>query len=64
MSIFFIKRPIFAWVLAIIVMLAGIIAILKLPIEQYPDVAPTAIQIQVNYPGADAVTMQNTVTQI
>lgn len=64
MSIFFIKRPIFAWVLAIIVMLAGVIAILKLPVEQYPDVAPTAIQIQVNYPGADAVTMQNTVTQI
>ncbi|TGN40775.1 efflux RND transporter permease subunit [Klebsiella oxytoca] len=64
MSIFFIKRPIFAWVMAIIVMLAGIIAILKLPVEQYPDVAPTAIQIQVNYPGADAVTMQNTVTQI
>lgn len=64
MSIFFIKRPIFAWVLAIIVMLAGVIAILKLPIEQYPDIAPTAIQIQVNYPGANAVTMQNTVTQI
>ncbi|MBK0127339.1 efflux RND transporter permease subunit [Pantoea sp. S61] len=64
MSKFFIDRPIFAWVLATIVMLAGAIAILKLSIEQYPDVAPTAIQIQANYPGADATTMQNTVTQV
>ena len=64
MSHFFINRPIFAWVLAIIVMLAGTIAILRLPVEQYPDVAPTAVQIRVSYPGADAATLQNTVTQI
>jgi len=64
MSHFFINRPIFAWVLAIIVMLAGAIAILRLPVEQYPDVAPTAVQIRVSYPGADAATLQNTVTQI
>lgn len=64
MSTYFINRPIFAWVLAIIVMLAGAIAILKLPVEQYPDVAPTAVQIRVSYPGADATTLQNTVTQI
>ncbi len=64
MSNFFISRPIFAWVLAIIVMLAGAIALLRLPVEQYPDVAPTAVQIRVSYPGADATTLQNTVTQI
>ncbi|MBJ3816119.1 efflux RND transporter permease subunit [Shimwellia pseudoproteus] len=64
MSSFFINRPIFAWVLAIIIMLAGAIAITSLPVEQYPDVAPTAVQIRVNYPGADAATLQNTVTQV
>ena len=64
MSNFFINRPIFAWVLAIIVMLAGAISILKLPIEQYPDVAPTAVQIRATYPGADATTLQNSVTQV
>jgi multidrug efflux pump len=64
MSKFFINRPIFAWVLAIIVMIAGGIAILGLPVEQYPDVAPTAVQIRVNYPGADATTLQNSVTQV
>ncbi|MDI9222737.1 efflux RND transporter permease subunit [Pantoea sp. EA-12] len=64
MSRFFIDRPIFAWVLAIIVMLAGAISILKLPVEQYPDVAPTAVQIRATYPGADATTLQNSVTQV
>ncbi|MFH8136314.1 efflux RND transporter permease subunit [Pantoea osteomyelitidis] len=64
MSRFFIDRPIFAWVLAIIVMLAGGISILKLPVEQYPDVAPTSVQISATYPGADATTLQNTVTQV
>lgn len=54
MAKFFIDRPIFAWVLAIIVMLAGALSILNLPIEQYPAVAPPAIQIQATYPGADA----------
>jgi multidrug efflux pump len=64
MSRFFIDRPIFAWVLAIIVMLAGGISILKLPVEQYPDVAPTAVQVRATYPGADATTLQNSVTQV
>ena len=64
MSKYFINRPIFAWVLAIIVMLVGIISIKKMPIEQYPNVAPTAIQIQATYPGADATTLQNSVTQV
>ncbi|NIG16169.1 efflux RND transporter permease subunit [Pantoea sp. Cy-640] len=64
MSRFFIDRPIFAWVLAIIVMLAGGISIMRLSVEQYPDVAPTAIQIRATYPGADATTLQNTVTQV
>lgn len=64
MSKFFINRPVFAWVLAIIIMIAGAIAVLWLPVEQYPDVAPTAVQVSVNYPGADAATLQNTVTQV
>lgn len=64
MSNFFIDRPIFAWVLAILVMLAGSIAIFNLPIAQYPNVAPPAIEISATYPGADAKTVENTVTQI
>lgn len=64
MSKFFINRPIFAWVLAIIVMLVGIIAIKKMPVEQYPDVAPTSVQVRATYPGADATTLQNSVTQV
>ena len=64
MSRFFIDRPVFAWVLAIIVMLAGAISITKLPVEQYPDVAPTAVQVRATYPGADAATLQNSVTQV
>jgi len=64
MAKFFIDRPIFAWVLAIIVMLAGALSIIKLPIEQYPNVAPPAIEIQANYPGADAKTLQDSVTQV
>lgn len=64
MSKFFINRPIFAWVLAIIVMLVGIIAIRKMPVEQYPDVAPTSVQVRATYPGADATTLQNSVTQV
>lgn len=64
MSKFFIHRPIFAWVLAIIVMLVGIIAIKKMPVEQYPDVAPTSVQVRATYPGADATTLQNSVTQV
>ncbi|WP_375402543.1 multidrug efflux RND transporter permease subunit [uncultured Sphingomonas sp.] len=60
----FIDRPIFAWVLAIIVMLAGIGAMLALPIAQYPDVAPPQVTIRASYPGASADTIQNSVTQI
>src|SRR5471030_387361 len=61
---FFIERPIFAWVLAIILMLAGGLAILKLPVAQYPTIAPPAIAISASYPGADAQTVQDTVTQV
>ena len=64
MSRLFINRPIFAWVLAIIVMMAGIGAILSLPIAQYPDVAPPQVSIRATYPGASAQTIQNSVTQI
>ena len=64
MSKFFIDRPIFAWVLALVVMLVGTLSILKLPINQYPAIAPTAIDIQVTYPGASAQTVQDTVVQI
>ncbi|MGM3174961.1 efflux RND transporter permease subunit [Dickeya lacustris] len=64
MAKFFIDRPIFAWVIAIMVMLTGTLAILKLPIAQYPTIAPPAVQITANYPGADAKTLQDTVTQV
>ena len=60
----FIDRPIFAWVLAIIVMLAGIGAIMGLPIAQYPDVAPPQVSIRATFPGASAQTLQNSVTQV
>jgi len=60
----FIDRPIFAWVLAIIVMLAGVGAILSLPIAQYPDVAPPQVSIRATFPGANAQTLQNSVTQV
>ncbi len=64
MSRFFIARPVFAWVIAIAIMLAGALAILTLPIEQYPDIAPPSININANYPGASAQTVQNSVTQV
>ncbi|MDE2563692.1 MAG: efflux RND transporter permease subunit [Sphingomonadales bacterium] len=64
MSRIFINRPIFAWVLAIIVMMGGIAALLTLPIEQYPDIAPTNVNISANYPGASAETVDNSVTQV
>ena len=60
----FIDRPIFAWVISIIIMLAGVGAILSLPIAQYPDVAPPQVTIRANYPGANAQTLQNAVTQV
>jgi hydrophobe/amphiphile efflux-1 (HAE1) family protein len=61
---FFIERPIFAWVIAIITMLAGLLEIIKLPVAQYPTIAPPSISIVATYPGADATTVQNTVTQV
>ena len=64
MSKFFIHRPVFAWVLAIIMMIAGGLAILQLPIAQYPTIAPPAVAISATYPGADAQTVQDTVTQV
>ncbi len=64
MSRFFINRPIFAWVLAIMVMLAGLLAIKTLPVSQYPPIAPPQISINAMYPGASAQTVQDTVTQV
>ncbi|AOJ33210.1 efflux RND transporter permease subunit [Burkholderia metallica] len=64
MAKFFIDRPIFAWVIAIVLMLAGIASIFKMPIAQYPTIAPPTIQIQANYPGASAKTVEDTVTQV
>ncbi|GJH36130.1 efflux RND transporter permease subunit [Paraburkholderia hospita] len=64
MAKFFIDRPIFAWVIAIILMLAGIASIFNLPIAQYPTIAPPAVQISATYPGASAKTVENTVTQV
>ncbi len=64
MSRFFIERPIFAWVVAIVIMLAGLIALRSLPISQYPQIAPTTVQISANYPGADAQTVENSVTKV
>lgn len=61
---FFIFRPVFAWVIAIIIMLSGIFAINTLPISQYPNVAPPTIGISASYPGADAQTIENSVTQV
>jgi multidrug efflux pump len=64
MSRFFINRPIFAWVIAILVMLAGALSIFKLPVSQYPPIAPPQIAINATYPGASAQTVQDTVTQV
>lgn len=64
MSRFFIDRPIFAWVIAIAIMLAGLISIATLPIAQYPAIAPPAVAITGNYPGASAKTVEDSVTQV
>ena len=64
MANFFIDRPVFAWVLAIITMLAGVLAIRGLPVQQYPQIAPPTISINATYPGASAETVENAVTQI
>lgn len=64
MSAFFINRPIFAWVIAIVIMLSGIFAINSLPIAQYPTIAPPAIEISTSYPGASAKAVEDSVTQV
>ena len=64
MAKFFISRPIFAWVIAIVMMLAGVISISQLPISQYPDIAMPEVVIDARYPGASAETLSNTVTQV
>ncbi len=63
-SRFFVRRPVFAWVIAILIMLAGMLAIQTLPVAQYPDVAPPTIQISASYTGASADTLENSVTQV
>src|SRR3546814_12184115 len=64
MSRFFIHRPIFAWVIAIAIMLGGLLALGNLAISQYPEIAPTTVRITANYSGADARTVENSVTKI
>ncbi|MGI2258513.1 efflux RND transporter permease subunit [Shewanella sp. GXUN23E] len=64
MARYFIDRPIFAWVIAIIIMLAGVMAIKGLPVSQYPSIAPPTVAIKANYPGASAKTVEDTVTQV
>ncbi|UTY58518.1 efflux RND transporter permease subunit [Massilia sp. erpn] len=64
MARFFIDRPIFAWVIAIVIMLGGVMAILGLPVSQYPDIAPPSISIAGSYPGASAKTVEDAVTQV
>lgn len=64
MARFFINRPVFAWVISIIIMLAGGISILRLPVAQYPSIAPPTINVRVSYPGASAQTLEDTVIQV
>ena len=64
MANYFIDRPVFAWVLAIIMMLAGGLAIMNLPVAQYPQIAPPTITVSATYPGADAQTVEDSVTQV
>lgn len=63
-SRFFVNRPVFAWVIAILIMMAGAIAIRTLPVAQYPDVAPPSVQIKATYTGASADTLENSVTKL
>ncbi|AYA09692.1 efflux RND transporter permease subunit (plasmid) [Rahnella aquatilis] len=63
-SRFFVRRPVFAWVIAILIMMAGIMAIRTLPVAQYPDVAPPSVKIKATYSGANAETLENSVTQV
>lgn len=64
MARFFIDRPVFAWVLAILIMGGGLLSIFTLPVQQYPTIAPPSVQISASYPGASAETLENTVTQV
>src|SRR5512134_553764 len=64
MARFFIDRPIFAWVIAIIIMLAGGLAVTQLPISRYPDIAPPGVRISAYYPGASAKVVEDSVTQV
>src|SRR5690606_36764796 len=64
MARFFIDRPIFAWVIAIIIMLAGALAIFALPVSMYPSVAPPSVEVRASYPGASAQVVENSVTQV
>ncbi len=64
MARYFIDRPIFAWVIAIVIMLAGLLALRSLPVAQFPEIAPPAVTIQTTYPGANAQTLESTTTQI
>lgn len=63
-SRFFLQRPVFAWVIAIAMMVAGFLAIYNLPVQQYPAIAPPAIAVTAMYPGASAETVENTITQV
>ena len=63
-SRFFVRRPVFAWVISILIMMAGIMAIRTLPVAQYPDVAPPSVKIKATYTGASAETLENSVTQV
>ena len=61
---FFVNRPIFAWVISLVIMIAGTVSLYTLPVEQYPDIAPPQINISTTYTGASAETVENSVTQI
>jgi multidrug efflux pump len=63
-SAFFIHRPVFAWVIAIVIMLGGMLGLTTLPVSQYPEIAPPTIQISASYPGPDAQTVENSVTRV
>ncbi len=64
MARFFIDRPVFAWVIAILIMLAGVLSIFQLPVSQYPEVAPPSVEIRTTYPGASAKTVEDSVIQV
>lgn len=64
MGSFFVDRPVFAWVIAIVMSLVGVISVFQLPVSQYPDIAPTSVQISAPYPGATAETVETTVTRV